>query len=100
MERVKIGWAKRDISTQEPVAIPGQMYLRISTGVKDPIYTTALCVQSGESNNVIIFCSIDCVALRNSVVDIIKEKVKTKNPQIDAEKIIVNATHNHSSCLY
>ena len=32
---IKIGWAKRDISTLEPVNINGQMYLRISEGIHD-----------------------------------------------------------------
>lgn len=33
MESIKIGWAKREISTQEPVSIPGQMYIRVSKGI-------------------------------------------------------------------
>jgi len=32
MNQLKIGWSKRDISTNEPVNILGQMNIRISQG--------------------------------------------------------------------
>ena len=44
MERIKIGWAKREISMEGPLSIPGQMHLRISEGIRDPLYATALCM--------------------------------------------------------
>lgn len=59
MSAVKIGWAKRDISTTEPVNINGQMYLRISEGIHDPIMVTALCVDGGEGQDAVFFVSCD-----------------------------------------
>ena len=44
MNRVKIGWGKRELSIDAPVSIPGQMYMRVSEGIHDPLLTTALCV--------------------------------------------------------
>ncbi len=29
---LKIGWSKRDVTTKDPVCIPGQMHCRISEG--------------------------------------------------------------------
>ena len=57
MSTVKIGWAKRDISTNEPVNINGQMYLRISRGIMDPISVTALCIDGGEGQDAVVFVS-------------------------------------------
>ena len=37
MDTVKIGWGRREISLDGPVSIPGQMYVRISKGVLDPL---------------------------------------------------------------
>ena len=33
---LKIGWSKRDVSTTEPVHIPGQFHARISKEIMDP----------------------------------------------------------------
>ena len=43
--QVKIGWAARDVSTTARVNIPGQMHMRISEGVQDPVTVTALAVE-------------------------------------------------------
>jgi ATP-dependent helicase/nuclease subunit B len=32
MQRIKIGWARRDVSTDKPINIPGQFHMRISKG--------------------------------------------------------------------
>ena len=34
---LSIGWASADISTEKPINLLGQFYMRISTGVLDPI---------------------------------------------------------------
>ena len=52
---VKIGWAKRDISTTEPIIIPGQMHIRINEGIHDPITVTAL-VLDGKGRKCRDFC--------------------------------------------
>ncbi len=95
MSNIKIGWAKRDVSTTEPVNINGQMYLRISEGIHDPILVTALVLDSGE--DCVIFCSCDVTGIQDSVVLQVREKVSKANPQIPVEKILLNATHTHSS---
>ena len=65
---LKIGWGKREISTSDPVSIPGQMHIRVSEGIHDPLYATALCVDGGE--DVVIFCTADVVVLRGGVIRI------------------------------
>jgi len=96
MSQLKIGWAKRELSTLEPVSIPGQMYMRISEGVHDPIYTTALCVDGGENQDKVIFCTCDIVVLRGGVIELTREKVSKMRPEIPVDAIIMGATHTHA----
>ena len=57
---VKIGWGRREISLDAPLRLMGQAFLRISEGVHDPMYATALCVDGGSDE--VIFCSLDMTA--------------------------------------
>ncbi len=95
MERIKIGWSRKEISTDKPVAIPGQMYVRVSGGILDPLYVTALAVDGGEGSKPVIFLSCDIAA--PSRVDRVVAKALEKDPTIPDYAIIMNVTHNHSS---
>jgi len=97
MSTVKIGWAKREISTTEPVNVPGQMYLRISEGIHDPLYVTALCVDGGEGQDKVIFLSCDIVTPWVGILQPIRDKLKERRPEIPEEGFILNVTHTHSS---
>ena len=94
---LKIGWSKRDVSTDKPVIIPGQYYIRFSKGVLDPVMVTALTVDDG--NDSVIFLQADLVNANAGVFDTIKEKVSVANPSINTDKIIMNITHTHAGPL-
>ena len=91
---LKLGWARRDVSTTEPINLPGQFYMRISTGVLDPVYATALLIEDG--HDLVCFVTLDCVAIRNFLVDEVRRLVSKKHPEFPAIKIILNATHTHA----
>lgn len=57
MNTIKIGWGRRSINIDAPDTLPGQMYLRVSEGILDPLYATALCIDSGEGQDVAILCN-------------------------------------------
>lgn len=97
MSTVRIGWAKREISTTEPVEVPGQMYLRVSEGIHDPLYVTALCVDGGEGQDKVIFLSCDIVTPWRGILQPIRDKLKERRPEIPEEGFILNVTHTHSS---
>ena len=97
MSQLKIGWGKQELSTTEPILIPGQMYMRVSEGIHDPLYATAMCVDGGEGQDVVIFCTVDLVVLRNGVIQMTRDKVAKLCPEIPVEKIIMGATHTHSA---
>ena len=96
MERIKIGWGMRDVSTTEPVTVPGQMYMRISEGIHDPVCVTALCVDGGAGQDCVIFLSCDVVVLRGGVIEQTREKALALDPTVPADKIVMNATHTHA----
>ena len=94
---IRIGWAKRDISTTEPVNINGQMYLRISEGILDPITVTALVLDGGDPRQAAIFVSCDVTVINDAVVEQTRQKVSAADPSIPIDNIVLNATHTHSS---
>lgn len=94
MPNLKIGWGKRELSTEEPIMIPGQMYMRVSEGIHDPLYATALCVDGGE--DVVIFCTCDLVVLRGGVIAQTRARVAQLCPEIPVDKIIMGTTHTHA----
>lgn len=94
MNTLKIGWASRDVSTEKPVNIPGQFYMRISEGIMDPVTVNALVIDNG--SDMVIFLSADLVVIRSGLLDEIREKVALSNKQIPVMKILMNATHAHT----
>ncbi|MBO4883919.1 MAG: hypothetical protein J5602_01275 [Clostridia bacterium] len=98
MGRIKIGWASRDITTDKPIPVNGQAYLRVSEGVMDPLTTTALVVDDGR--DCAIFVSIDTGGIRCGLHDEIREKTRALRPEIPVEKIITNATHTHTGASH
>ena len=93
--QIKIGWGMRDIVPPRPCFIGGQMYMRISEGVMDPITVTALTVDNGD--DYVIFATLDLVVCRGGILDSVKEKLSIVCPSIDAEKLVISATHSHTT---
>ncbi len=89
---LKIGWSKRDVSTNESVNIPGQFHRRPSRGILDPIMVNCLVVENNQ--DIVIFLSGDFVSGGN-MIDVIRGKVLAQRPDFPASKIIFNTTHTH-----
>lgn len=94
MNELKIGWAMRDVSTTQPVTIPGQFYLRISQGVLDPVTVTALVIENGVEG--VVFLSADLVVIRGALLDKIRDRVAALCPNLPLTKILMHATHTHT----
>ncbi len=92
-EELKIGWGRRDISTNEPTSIQGQFYVRISEGVLDPITVNALAIESNGEQLIMLSC--DITGLSGRIVGMVRDKVRQMAPEIDVAKVIMNATHTH-----
>ncbi|MBQ8605907.1 MAG: hypothetical protein IJ408_04150 [Clostridia bacterium] len=95
---LKIGWASRDVSTNEPVGITGQAYERISSGSVDPTTVTVLLMEDGKDQ--VVFISGDFTSITAQLLKEVKAAVQVKAHEVMVEKILFNATHTHSSPRY
>ena len=51
---MKIGWAQADITPSRPIIMEGQMYMRVSQYIHDPLTATALALDNGEEQAVFV----------------------------------------------
>ena len=98
--RLKLGWASADITPDKSVVITGGSAARVSEGVSDHIYATALAIEStGNSgpSDVVIMVSLDLVGVTDILYDRVQDKARKAAPDVDVDKIILNATHTHTA---
>ncbi len=95
---LRLGWASTDITPDQPVVLTGFSSARVSTGVLDPITATALVLDSvvdGKSAEKVVLISVDLIGISIDLRDRVREKVAKALPEIDPNKVILNATHTH-----
>jgi len=96
----RVGWASADLTPEEPVVLTGFSRARVSEGVLDPITSTVLAIESvreGKPAGMVIMVSCDLIAISNELRDHVRTKVKRSLPEIDAGKVVLNATHTHAA---
>ena len=91
---LKIGWAQTSITPSRPVRIIGQMYERISDYVHDPVTATALALDNG--NDQVVLVSLDMTEVPMHAIHRINQLI-TDVPGLDSGKISYNVTHTHNS---
>ncbi len=96
-----IGWSSADITPAEPVIAAGGSSARVFDEANDPITATVLVLESAPNENqaesMSVMVSLDLVASSNYLKGKIFEKVERDFPEINTEKIILNATHSHAA---
>jgi hypothetical protein len=95
MNNLNIGWAQGDLTPEKPVFIAGQFHARVSEGITDPVTVTALVLE--KQGEYAIFVSCDLVSCSEPLQTKSKQLIGEKVPDIDPEKIILNATHTHTA---
>jgi len=95
-----VGWAQADITPPRPVPLVGQMHKRISQSVHDPLRATALALEirgeNGSREQAILICCDLCV-IRRVTQERVREAVRTKLADFDADKLLLNSTHTHTA---
>lgn len=95
MNKILIGWAEESIVPEKKVDLAGQFFERISEYVESEITVTAMAVESeGEQ---MILVSADIVSVNGHVLECAREKFAALTDEVDAKKLIVCATHTHTS---
>ncbi len=95
MNKLKIGWAEESLVPPKKVNLAGQFIDRISQYVEDEISVTAMAVES--NGEVMILASCDIVKVSTAAMETIREKFTAICPDFPAEKLMVAATHSHTS---
>ncbi len=98
---LRIGWAMADLTPEVPVHMAGMGSLRVSEGVMDPITATVLVLESvGEkeaARDMLIMVGCDLARAEKVLCSRVRELVAELQPEIDVDKIVLNATHNHGA---
>lgn len=97
---VKIGWATREMTPERPAMVQGQMHVRIAREAMDPLTVTALAIEANDVNDCALLISCDMAYVSDAVVATVREELGTLLPGVPAEKVVMNATHTHTSMVF
>lgn len=95
-----IGGASVSITPDRPVALSGQMRTRIGREVESPVTATALALESRDGEEVrdqAIMISCDLVAIREGILEKVRQRVQDRLEDFDVQKLFLNATHTHTA---
>lgn len=98
MSQLKIGWAEVSITPDKKVSLTGQFAERISEYVEKPLTATAMAVEAGDDQMVIIGC--DLAAIEEDLVADVRKALSGNDKGLDPEKVILNAIHTHTGPGY
>ena len=96
--QLRIGWASAELTPEKPVVLTGFSRARVSEGVLDPITATALIIESvkgGDADGMVIMVSCDLISISDELRNSVRAKVKQSLPEVDANTVVLNATHTH-----
>lgn len=95
-----VGATTVDITPDQPVALDGQRHVRISKMPATPIQATVLALESRDGDRVLdqaIIVSCDLVAIRDGILEKVRDKLGKRSPELDRRKLFLNATHTHTA---
>lgn len=96
---LNLGWAVRDMTPSRPAMLQGQMHRRIASQAMDPLLVTALAIEGGEPPDCAILISCDLACISEGLPRAVRERLSRSLPTVPAEKVIVSATHTHTSLV-
>lgn len=95
MSRLLIGWAEESIVPDKKVSLAGQFFERISEYVESEITATAMAVESDGEEMILV--SADIIKCDEELLALIRGKFEQYGMDIDSRKLMVAATHTHTS---
>lgn len=93
MSLLKFGWAEADITPDKKISLAGQFAERISEYVEKPLTVTALAVECGADQLVLV--SADLVSVPMAALEQIRQRLANNTVGLDPMKIVVSAIHTH-----
>lgn len=96
MPDIKIGWSQTSITPDRPVFHSGQIYPRVSQYVHDPVTATALALESGDSQAILLSMDITSVPGK-PLMDRVRKQLAAELAGFDPQNLSAFATHTHTS---
>lgn len=94
MKTLLVGSAIIDITPKKPMFLHGYPHVeRVSEGVHDPLYASALIIDNGETQ--IGFCAVDVIFISKDITMRVRKQVQEATG-IKGENLMISATHTHS----
>jgi hypothetical protein len=95
-----VGAATVDITPEQPVALDGQRHVRISQKPASRIQAVILALESRDGDRVLdqaIMVSCDLVAIRDGILQQVRDKLDPRMSGFDLRKLFLSATHTHTA---
>ncbi len=97
-KQLKFGWAEISLMTDKKISLAGQFAERISQYVEKPLTATALAVEAGDDQMVMV--STDLVGVSHNLLMGVRERLQGNDLNLDPEKIVISAIHTHTGPVY
>lgn len=94
MAKMKIGWSEVNITPEKKISLAGQFAERISEYVEKPLTVTAMAVECGDDQMVIVGC--DMPSVNHRLIVGVRALLEGNTAGLDPEKVIVSAIHTHT----
>jgi len=98
MSKLFIGWSEVNITPDKKISLAGQFAERISEYVEKPLTATAMAVEAGGEQMVLV--STDLVAVGGNLMDLVRDRLAGNELGLDPMKVIVSAIHTHTGPVY
>ena len=98
MPKLNIGWSEASITPDKKISLAGQFAERISQYVEKPLTATAMAVEAGGEQMVLV--STDLVGVSYVLQKAIRERLAGNDLGLDPMKVIISAIHTHTGPVY
>ena len=95
--KLLIGWAEESLVPNKKTRLGGQFYERISEYVESPISVTAMAVESGDQQ--LILMSADLTSMGIHLLQQERAEFARICPEVNPEALVVAATHTHTTLM-
>ena len=97
-EKFLVGFSEKSITPDRPISLAGQFHTRISQYVETPVTVNVMALETASEQ--LILCSCDLGGISAVLSRRVRSAVAERNIGINPDKIIISATHTHTSLSY
>jgi hypothetical protein len=96
--KMRIGWARGDISPRQKTFVLGQFHTRVAERIESPLTATALAIEvfdeAGQADQVVF---LSCDLANEQIKPALLRALGDRCPDLDRSKLTINCTHTHNA---